>query len=113
PFNTFPDTAWRSSRSIMRFPPGGPAFGRRSQTVLEYWAFPAFLLLCRVPSKLLCFANAKILTLAGGSTAEHEWIIDEDSRVPSQSHPRALWRHHSPGRSRFHERGGPRRSASA
>jgi len=49
----------------------------RTQTNAD--AFAAFLLLCLVPGKLLCFADHKILTLAERSAAEHEWIIDEDS----------------------------------
>src|SRR5256884_8067820 len=49
----------------MRSPPAGPAFCHCFQTMLEYRAaFLAFLLPRLVPSKLLCFANAKILTLA-------------------------------------------------
>src|SRR5256885_9925525 len=63
--STLPATAWLSSPSVMRSPPAGPAFCHCFQTMLEYRAaFLAFLLPRLVPSKLLCFANAKILTLA-------------------------------------------------
>src|SRR5262249_42953730 len=64
--------------------------------------------ICRVTSKLLCFGNGKILTLAGCATAEHQWITDEDSRVPSQSNSGTLWRYHSPRGSRLLERRGAR-----
>src|SRR5215467_10255222 len=74
---------------------------------------PVSLLLCLVPSTLLCFANGKILTPAGGPTAARNGSVDEDSRIPSQSHPRALRRDNAARGGGLHQGVGPRGFAPA